>query len=67
MVYTQIELKNFNMLKNGAVRCNVAPLNRSTEILFKSDYAYVAILGVFSLLGGFIGKSKHCPMRVLIM
>ena len=53
MVYVY-GLKNSIMM----LRCNVAPHNRSTEILFKSDYAYVAILGIFSLLGGYTGKKN---------
>jgi len=39
------------------MRCNVAPNNRSTEILFKSDAGYIAILGSFSVFGGYLGNT----------
>jgi len=57
---TEIGMLILVILRAGFIpllmRCNVAPLNRSTKILFRSDYAYVGILGSFSVLGGYIGN-----------
>jgi len=38
------------------LRCNVAPLNRSTEILFLSDLIWVVLLTLFSLTGGYLSN-----------
>ena len=38
------------------MRCNIAPLNRETEIWFSSDVAFAALMAVFSLTGGFLGN-----------
>jgi len=38
------------------MRCHIAPLNRTTEILFRSDYAYIIILSLFSFSAGYIGN-----------
>ena len=38
------------------LRCNVAPENRNTEVLFDADWAYIIILIVLMSIGGFIGK-----------
>ena len=40
--------------------CNVAPLNRATDVIFPSDLAYVSFLVVFSISGGFL--SNVCYM-----
>ena len=40
--------------------CNVAPLNRETEVFFSSDMAYVSFLVIFSIAGGFL--SNVCYM-----
>ena len=40
--------------------CNVAPLNRATDVIFPSDLAYVSFLVIFSILGGFL--SNVCYM-----
>ena len=40
--------------------CNVAPLNRVTDVIFPSDLAYVSFLVIFSILGGFL--SNVCYM-----
>ncbi len=34
----------------------MAPANRTTPILFKSDAAYVALFATFSFTGGYLGK-----------
>jgi len=38
------------------MRCNVAPLNRNTNIWFSSDLSYSFLLGIFSFTGGHIGN-----------
>jgi hypothetical protein len=40
------------------MRCHVAPANRTTPILFKSDAAYVALFATFSFTGGYLGKCR---------
>ena len=40
--------------------CNVAPLNRATEVIFPSDVAYVCFLVIFSIAGGYL--SNVCYM-----
>ena len=36
--------------------CNVAPLNRSTQVLFDSDTAYIILMLLFGFTGGFLGN-----------
>jgi len=36
--------------------CNVAPLNRSTQVLFKSDIAYVIIMVFFGFSSGYLAN-----------
>ena len=39
-------------------RCNLAPLNRNTAILFKSDIAYIVITALYNILGGYLGTPR---------
>jgi len=36
--------------------CNVAPLNRSTQVVFGSDLAYTVVNVLFGLSGGYLGN-----------
>ena len=38
------------------MRCNIAPLNRETEIWFSSDLTFAALMSVFSVTGGYLGN-----------
>ena len=38
------------------MRCNVAPDNRATSVLFKSDAAFIGIFALFSFAGGYLGE-----------
>lgn len=38
------------------MRCNVAPANRSTAVLFPSDAAYIGLFAAFSFTGGYLGN-----------
>jgi len=38
------------------MRCNIAPLNRNTDIWFSSDVAWVSLIALFSLTGGYLGN-----------
>ncbi|XP_023335360.1 equilibrative nucleoside transporter 3 [Eurytemora carolleeae] len=58
--YSEIGMLVSVLLRGGVIplvmRCNIAPLNRSTDILFKSDLAFIIIFGIFNISGGFIGN-----------
>merc|ERR1719495_1313956 len=54
---TEIGILVTTILRLGFIplimRCNVAPNNRTTEILFRSDAAYVVFMALFNIIGGY--------------
>lgn len=38
------------------MRCNVAPMNRTTQILFKDDWVFVLLFSIYSVSSGYISN-----------